>query len=304
MRNPLIAAVASALLTTLATGSNASAADMKPATMPLGYRVIAPAGFRAYCRATPSECVSAHLPAPATETPETGASPRAGSLWQTAFLQVRAEREFPTGSVRLRRQGTFTPQNWRARLRPESAPLAVASSIDEPFDRSTPSEAASRQADMAPEAATLSFTADNRRLLQRVNRAENARIRPAKDEDFGQGADVWGARAGEDGALYGDCEDYVLAKRTALIAEGVPTQALSIAVARNTSGQSHAVLVVSTDKGDVVLDNLSYWIRPWADVPYQWIMRQNHGDANDWRAIVSVDRVGQTPSRGTRSRRL
>ena len=138
--------------------------------------------------------------------------------------------------------------------------------------------------------------------LEAVSRRINRAIRRASDVDSHAREDVWVLPGGQRPS--GDCEDYVLAKRTALIAEGVPAQALSIAVARNTSGQSHAVLVVSTDKGDVVLDNLSYWIRPWAEVPYQWIMRQNRGDANDWRAIVSVDRVGQTPSRGTRSRRL
>ena len=301
MRNHLIVGVASALLTTLAMASSASAADVKPASMALGYRVIAPAGFRAYCRTTPSECVSTHDALPSLVSSEADAPTNAGSLWQTAFLQVRAEREFPTGSVRLRRPADLTPPNWRTRLRPERAPSMIAPA-DDVADRDAPAPPPSDIA--TPEARVLSLTTTSRRLLQQVNRAENARIRPARDEDFGQGADVWGARAGANGALYGDCEDYVLAKRTALVAEGVPAQALSIAVARNTSGQSHAVLVVSTDKGDLVLDNLSYWIRPWADVPYQWVMRQNHGDANDWRAIVTVDRVGQTPSRGTRSRRL
>jgi predicted transglutaminase-like cysteine proteinase len=39
----------------------------------------------------------------------------------------------------------------------------------------------------------------------------------------------------------------------------------------------HAVLLVATENGEVVLDNLSPWVLPWAEAPYAWLDRQAAG---------------------------
>lgn len=54
----------------------------------------------------------------------------------------------------------------------------------------------------------------------------------------------------------GDCEDFAIAKYTSLRALGVPDRAMRIAVVKDIQkGIAHAVLIVYTEKGPVVLDN-------------------------------------------------
>jgi predicted transglutaminase-like cysteine proteinase len=49
----------------------------------------------------------------------------------------------------------------------------------------------------------------------------------------------------------------------------------------------HAVLIVSTDQGDYVLDNLSPWIKGWQDVNYTWIERQVPGQPLRWANVTT-----------------
>jgi predicted transglutaminase-like cysteine proteinase len=44
----------------------------------------------------------------------------------------------------------------------------------------------------------------------------------------------------------------------------------------------HAVLLVATVEGEVVLDNLSPWVLPWNEAPYQWLDRQAPGAPTQW----------------------
>lgn len=54
----------------------------------------------------------------------------------------------------------------------------------------------------------------------------------------------------------GDCEDFAIAKYASLRALGVPDSRMRIAIVRDTQkGIPHAVLIVYTDNGPVVLDN-------------------------------------------------
>ena len=70
-------------------------------------------------------------------------------------------------------------------------------------------------------------------------------------------------------AKSGDCEDYVLAKRQALIAKGFPPSALRVAYVKTAAGEGHALLVVRTNDGDYVLDNLTTSIRKLAASGYR-----------------------------------
>lgn len=88
--------------------------------------------------------------------------------------------------------------------------------------------------------------------LNTVNRAVNASIRPRL-----RPTQIW-----ELGARTGDCKDYAMNKRARLIEMGVPAGALRIAIGYTSKGEGHAVLVVMTDEGDLVLDNLTGAIRP------------------------------------------
>jgi predicted transglutaminase-like cysteine proteinase len=85
-------------------------------------------------------------------------------------------------------------------------------------------------------------------MLQQVNSRVNASIRAVADRP---GVDRWSLNPSS-----GDCEDFALSKRAALIRAGVPAGVLRIAVTKTRRGEPHAVLVVKTSQGDYVLDNL------------------------------------------------
>jgi len=111
--------------------------------------------------------------------------------------------------------------------------------------------------------------------LQAINNAFNAAIRPEEDAVHYGRVDYWTIPT--DG--YGDCEDYALAKRHALIAAKLSPRALRIGIARSAQGEAHAVLTVATDHGDYVLDNMTDAVLPWGETKLSWIARQTPDQA-------------------------
>lgn len=110
------------------------------------------------------------------------------------------------------------------------------------FCLQNPSECKTGNRNTAPYSQSLM------KMLAQVNSQVNRSIKGRND----RGADTWTLNASA-----GDCEDYVLAKRHALIKAGVPSGALRVATAYTRSGEGHAVLIVKTSRGDYVLDNLT-----------------------------------------------
>lgn len=98
-------------------------------------------------------------------------------------------------------------------------------------------------------------------------------------------------RPWKDDTQRGDCKDYALSKRSRLIDRGWPAGALLIALAEVPSGGMHAVLVVVTDRGDLVLDNLGPTIAPYRRLPYRWDKRMSPNNPQFWQRIVSWLRV-------------
>jgi predicted transglutaminase-like cysteine proteinase len=84
---------------------------------------------------------------------------------------------------------------------------------------------------------------------------------------------------------YGDCEDYVLLKQRMLIQSGWPRQALLMTVVRDKNEESHAVLTVTTDKGDYVLDNQNEHILLWSKTRYRFVKRQSQSNPNEWVSL-------------------
>jgi len=118
--------------------------------------------------------------------------------------------------------------------------------------------------------------------LVEVNNLINAAIVPVTDEDYYQVAEYW--TYPDDG--YGDCEDFVLAKRKALIDAGWNPSTLLVAVVRESSGSGHAVLLVRTDRGDLVLDNQNGRVLIWNETPYQYLKRQSQADSSKWVDLI------------------
>lgn len=124
----------------------------------------------------------------------------------------------------------------------------------------------------------VALTPDGWDKIQEVNEAVNRAIVPEDDLAHYGRAEYWTIPT--DGR--GDCEDYALTKRAALIAEGFPARALRMAVVKTSQGERHAVLTVATDHGAYVLDNLSRRVLSWDDTDYQWIERQDPNNEMAW----------------------
>ncbi len=126
-------------------------------------------------------------------------------------------------------------------------------------------------------AKTVALESSRLAELEAVNARVNEAIWPAADD---YDADVWSIAPEA-----GDCDDYAVTKREQLIAMGYPPAALLLTTARTERGERHLVLVVSTDSGDLVLDNRTDAIRDWRDVRYTWEARQSSINPKIWQAV-------------------
>ncbi|MEI5687834.1 transglutaminase-like cysteine peptidase [Sphingomonas kyungheensis] len=126
---------------------------------------------------------------------------------------------------------------------------------------------------------------DDLRLIDTVNRTVNRRVRQQTDvRTYGRG-ELW-TPAGRGRDARGDCEDIALEKRIELIQAGVPPETLFLAVGYARRIGLHVVLVARTGSGDLVLDSRTEGLRPWRDVPYQWIGAQSGQDPSRWFGIA------------------
>jgi predicted transglutaminase-like cysteine proteinase len=117
--------------------------------------------------------------------------------------------------------------------------------------------------------------------LVRVNKSVNEAIKPLTDLEHWGAVDRWSYP--DDG--YGDCEDYVLLKRRMLIQSGWPREVLLVTVVRDKRDEGHAVLTVTTDKGDYVLDNQNEEILLWSKTGCRFIKRQSQSNPNKWVSL-------------------
>ncbi len=134
--------------------------------------------------------------------------------------------------------------------------------------------------------------------LERINLTVNTTITSMEDSVHYGRVDFWTIPT--DG--WGDCEDFVLEKRKALALAGVPRRALRIAVGRLPSGEAHAVLIVATDQGDYVLNNLHSAVVPWEKANISWIARDVPGQSG-WITIGPSRFVAATQAEPLRTSR-
>ena len=128
--------------------------------------------------------------------------------------------------------------------------------------------------------------------LDSVNRNVNEKIAPEDDEMHYGRAEYWNIPS--DG--YGNCKDYAVTKRKELIDAGLPERALRVAIVMTPRESRHAVLTVTTDRGDLVLDNLSNEVKPWSQVDYRWLERQDGKGSIGWVALD--EKVAENPLMG------
>jgi predicted transglutaminase-like cysteine proteinase len=122
--------------------------------------------------------------------------------------------------------------------------------------------------------------------LLKINVQVNASIAPVSDLDLYAVPERWDYPVDA-----GDCEDYVLLKKRELENLGFPSHALLITVVLDEAGEGHAVLTVSTNQGDFVLDNRRDAIIRWAETRYRFLKRQSQDDPRLW---VALSEAGKT----------
>ncbi len=67
---------------------------------------------------------------------------------------------------------------------------------------------------------------------------------------------------------------------------GFPASALLITVVLDEKNEGHAILSVSTDAGDYVLDNRRDDVLRWTDTSYTFLKRQSKQDPKVWVALA------------------
>ncbi len=130
-----------------------------------------------------------------------------------------------------------------------------------------------------PEYAPVKLTKKIWAQLDDVNKRINKKITPRADGSKSSD-DLWSTTG-----RYGDCEDYVIQKRAALIKMGWPSDSVLITLADHPRFGAHAVLIARTDKGDFVLDNMNNKVKAWDQVNYTWEKRQSRQNPAKWVSL-------------------
>lgn len=125
----------------------------------------------------------------------------------------------------------------------------------------------------------LRLNADRWDDLKDVNKIVNSAIVPERNTE-GLAGEKWLINPAR-----GDCNDYAVTKRSELLERGWPARSLLLSEVVTSWGEHHLVLVVRTSAGDLVLDNLTSQIRPWARAPYQWVRIQTPKNPNYWASL-------------------
>jgi predicted transglutaminase-like cysteine proteinase len=117
--------------------------------------------------------------------------------------------------------------------------------------------------------------------LREVNDTVNENIMPQRNL-LGLAGEEWLINPD-----HGDCNDYAVSKRHMLLERGWPARALLLSEVKMASGEHHLVLVVRSEKGDLVLDNMTRVVKTWNKVPYTWVRMQSASNPSIWSTIVS-----------------
>lgn len=129
-------------------------------------------------------------------------------------------------------------------------------------------------------------------LAKQINRSVNRQVREVEDRAQYGVEEHWALPTSRGG----DCEDLVLLKKKLLLERGVPSQSLLIATVLDKKLNSHAVLVMRTARGDVVLDNLTNQILPWKKTGYTFLKLQNPNALSRWEAVLAGGVIADSPT--------
>ena len=126
----------------------------------------------------------------------------------------------------------------------------------------------------------LQLTGEKWDQIVQVNTYVNNTIRPATDMEVYGVVEYWGYPIDA-----GDCEDFALLKKRYLAGLGINPDELLMTVLLDEKGEGHAVLTVTTDQGDLILDNRRNEILRWDHTGYKFLKRQSQQDPQKWVSL-------------------
>jgi predicted transglutaminase-like cysteine proteinase len=126
----------------------------------------------------------------------------------------------------------------------------------------------------APERMIISDSDYN--FIRKVNLDVNKEIEPKNDIENYEMEEWW-----DYPEKYGDCEDYALLKRRRLIEAGFSANHLLLSVVKNGE-EGHAILIITTNRGNLILDNLTDEILRLEDTSYLYHSRQSGNKEQAW----------------------
>lgn len=124
--------------------------------------------------------------------------------------------------------------------------------------------------------------------LKAVNIDVNRRMVAMHDND-NYGGDFWTIPPEDEfGKMRGDCDDYTMTKRS-ILSNLIPKTAMSVAFVQifkdGVHTQNHAVLVVRTLGGELVLDNLTDELKTPQETGYKFVAMTEPRDQRQWRRV-------------------
>lgn len=120
-------------------------------------------------------------------------------------------------------------------------------------------------------------------LASEINETVNASVTEISDSSQYGVADLWALPT----ARGGDCEDMALLKKQMMLQRGVGSDRLLIATVLDRTREPHAVLILRSAAGDLVLDNLDRQIKPWRSTGYSFLRMQDPGKPEHWVAVLA-----------------
>ena len=209
-----------------------------------------------------------------------------GGLWLTACSATTQ------GPSHLMTQGVAAPPAGAFQFclenRAECGLPADDLSAAKDMSKSAPSQAVSSAPSEAPSDAPA-LTEDQLLGLARVvNAAINTAISYRTDATVWDMEERWVLPLSREGLSYGDCEDFALEKRAALLAAGAPADRLRMATAWSPGTGLHAVLILRLEAGDYVLDSATPHLLTVAETRYEWRSLQTGATLLEWSVVSNT----------------
>lgn len=128
-------------------------------------------------------------------------------------------------------------------------------------------------------------------ILKQVNTLVNTTVTWMSDQALWNEIEHWDFPKSVRGHDREDCDGFALQKMKVLIERGIAPGPLTIAVCFTEEGEGHAVLCVSTDRGDLILDSRYPKVKTYDElkaIGYKFIIRSVPGMPlnTPWETIV------------------